>query len=290
MTSSTMSVVFVTFGTDELDLRSVPPNFPVVIVHNDDRLADQAIVCAEDQKVVHIRGHGNVGFAAAANLGLRRVTTPRVVFCNPDTTVTARHWTALAEASADELLSVPMVDHGGRPASVVNHYPTPLALVLTGYRAGRLSARGNRTRRVLGQLLGRWGAAHSGSTAPGIRPLDEFWCSGAVLSVDTERAQSVGGFDDRYFLYFEDVDFCRRLGTRFPGMTVRVASVQPALHEVGGSARTRPARATVERHLLTSAITYARVVGAAEVGVLRSLAWWGVRVALRLRATWTGRS
>lgn len=282
-----IGIVVVTFGLDELDLRSAPANAQVVLVHNDDRLDVARIRHSPEHEIVHVRGHGNVGFGAGANLGVERVRGTRVVFCNPDATLAEAHWAALADASPDEVVSVPMIDDDGRPASVVNDYPTPLTLVLTGYRVGRLARRGSATRAAMERLLGNWGREHAASTKPLVRPLSDAWCSGAILSVDVERFRAAGGFDEGYFLYFEDTDFCRRLGERFPGMRVRVADVEPARHAVGGSARSRPARRASERHLVSSGMRYARTGGR---GGHSPRAWRLALAALRVRSAWLARS
>lgn len=285
MAPPSISIVIVTFGLDTLDLSSVPQSVPIVLVHNDDRLDDDAIRTVPGQPVEQIRGHGNVGFGAGANLGLARVRTDRVVFCNPDASLTEEHWAALAAGSPDEVVSIPMIDGEGRPASVVNPYPTAAALLLTGYRVGRLASRGTVTRRALEHLLGRWGAGHASSSAPGSHPLDDAWCSGAVLAVDAERVRAIGGFDEGYFLYFEDVDLCRRLAARFPDMTVRVPPVPPAHHAVGGSGGRGRARVAVERHLVASAVRYGCTARAAREGSSR-FAWSAAILGLRLRGAW----
>lgn len=276
------TVVYVVYGIDHLDLSHVPSQNPVVVVHNDDQLAigDTFGRGGGAAEVLHVRGGGNVGFGAGANLGLERVATQRVIFCNPDTVLSPRHWEALAAGGPDDVLSVPMIDADGRPGSVVNAYPTPFSLVLTGYRSGRIAPRGSSTRRLLLRLLGRWGSSHQASIGPGQRPLREAWCSGAVFSVDTQRIRAVGGFDEHYFLYFEDADLCSRLAAAFPQMRVCVVDTEPALHEVGGSARSPGARRVVERHFVASAMRYATS--------RRGDAWrWGAaRAALGLRATW----
>ena len=77
-----------------------------------------------------------------------------------------------------------------------------------------------------------------------------------MLSIDTERLRSVGGFDADYFLYYEDVDLCRRLARKFPDMQAVVADVDPGVHVVGASGTGR--RGDAERARLRSAVTYAQ--------------------------------
>lgn len=52
------------------------------------------------------------------------------------------------------------------------------------------------------RYLGNYGQAHE-------RPVG--WVSGALLMVTRSSFEKVGGFDERYFMFFEDVDLCYRL-------------------------------------------------------------------------------
>jgi N-acetylglucosaminyl-diphospho-decaprenol L-rhamnosyltransferase len=64
------------------------------------------------------------------------------------------------------------------------------------------------------------------------------WVSGACLLVRREDAEAVGLFDERYFLYTEDVDFCAALRSR--GRRILFAPTVEVVHRRGGSARTAP--------------------------------------------------
>ncbi|MFV0373056.1 glycosyltransferase family 2 protein [Microbacterium sp.] len=67
------------------------------------------------------------------------------------------------------------------------------------------------------------------------------WLTGACLWVPEEAWAAIGGFDESYFLYWEDVDFCRR--ALEAGCELRVVADAEAVHEVGatqdGSARAK---------------------------------------------------
>lgn len=69
----------------------------------------------------------------------------------------------------------------------------------------------------------------------GLRPHDERWewLSGACLLVPDELWRATGGFDDEYFLYWEDVDFSRRVIAA--GGELEVVADATAVHDEGGT-------------------------------------------------------
>ena len=78
-----------------------------------------------------------------------------------------------------------------------------------------------------------------------------------MLSLPTEALRAVGGFDEDYFLYFEDADLHQRLARDFPALRIRLPDVEPARHAVGGCATTYEDRRAVARHRRASARVYA---------------------------------
>jgi N-acetylglucosaminyl-diphospho-decaprenol L-rhamnosyltransferase len=275
--TATATAVFVAYATPELDLSWIPASVPVVVVHNDRSLE---LPSTAHPLVREVFSDVNLGFGAAVNVALEAVTAERVVVCNPDVAFRPEHWEALAGAAPAEVGTVPLVDGKGQATWVVNPYPTPASLLLTGYRVGRFLRRWPALRRRAGARLGTWGQEHAQlrSVDGGSWPLASHWVSGAAFSVDTERLRAVGGFDDRYFLYLEDVDLCARMADRFPDMRATVAPVTPAVHAVGGSARDSRSRRVVDRHYLASCRQYA--------GRRRGLAWRACSVLLLPRGLW----
>ena len=161
---------------------------------------------------------------------------------------------------------VEQVDAEGRPTSVVNRYPTPAAALLTALRAGRIAPRGSRRRRWLAHLLGRWGRVHAGSLHSSFSvgsgndrhfQLSECWPSASLVSIDTVFLKSVGGFDESYFLYWEDVDLARRLAAAASESTVRMVATPPVVHLVGGSVSDAATHIAVRHQRWRSAHRYA---------------------------------
>ena len=251
--ATALTVVYVAYGIDRLNLDWIPGETSVVIVHNDERLATP-----ERPGTVSLRPGANLGFGAGVNRALEVVTTPRVLLCNPDTRLAPAHFTALAGAPPDDVAAVPLVEPDGTPNSVINRYWHPMAFTATALRLGRFAPRGSARRSVLTRSLGRWGRSHRDSLhhVAGSWPLVERWATAAVVAAPTEALRAIGGFDDDYFLYYEDVDLQQRLARRFPTMRVHLLDVEPAIHEVGGS-DSGPA-SPVARHRLHAALTYAR--------------------------------
>jgi GT2 family glycosyltransferase len=75
-----------------------------------------------------------------------------------------------------------------------------------------------------------------GGVAAGSDTLVVDWVSGACLLARRDAFTQVGGFDERYFMYWEDADLCRRL--RAAGYHVRYVPAAMAVHRVGHSSRT----------------------------------------------------
>jgi len=255
-----VSVIVVSYGERSLRLDWIPQAVPVVIVHNDDLLPEDA--CGHPG-ALHLYPGQNIGYGRGVNLALDEVHTPRVVLCNPDTTLERTHFDALASGGPHELVTLPLNGSDGRPMASVVPYPSAALLVMGMLRAVRLAPPGTWRRSLLARLLGEWGAERRWSTATpaGRYPLSRYWVSGAACSLDTAWLRTVGGFDVGYFLYLEDTDLCRRLAAAPGGQSGEpvavVADVSPGIHQVGGSANTPEASRLARRSQWNSAIRYA---------------------------------
>lgn len=64
------------------------------------------------------------------------------------------------------------------------------------------------------------------------------WVAGMFLFARRAAFESVGGFDERYFMYYEDVDLCRRL--RQKGYDIRLAPGARIVHDARRTSHTNP--------------------------------------------------
>ena len=70
------------------------------------------------------------------------------------------------------------------------------------------------------------------------RPTEVDWVSGACMVVRRETFERILPLDERFFLYFEDADLCRRV--REAGRPVFYLPGVEVLHQTGGSSRSKP--------------------------------------------------
>ena len=80
-------------------------------------------------------------------------------------------------------------------------------------------------------------------------PVDVDWVSGACFAVRRSAFSSVGGFDEGYFMYVEDLDLCWRL--KRAGWRVRYVPTAEVIHTGGVSASRYPYRMLIAHHRST---------------------------------------
>jgi len=180
----------------------------IVVVDNGSVLEDEARLAAlagGNDKITLLRGHGNIGFAAGCNLGVRASAGEIVLFVNPDLVIDAQAPAIMADALARAFA----------PSVVGGDVRTPDGAPERGSRRLRLT-------------LWRAIVSFSGlSCFEGLSPIfadinrERDACpsypsavgavSGALMMMRRADFEAIGGFDEGYFLHVDDFDLCRRV-------------------------------------------------------------------------------
>ena len=144
-----------------------------------------------------ITGQNN-GFGRGCNIGLSHVSTPYTIFINPDAWVEPDALRIMMNFMEEN----PRVGIVG-PATLAGDDRDPPGLQGTGPRPTPTSIL-----RAAVPLL--HGPKNLRPIVPGSAPFRTGWVCGAVFMVRTELMKRLGGFDPRFFLYWEETDVCRR--------------------------------------------------------------------------------
>ena len=110
------------------------------------------------------------------------------------------------------------------------------------------------------------------TTAPdaGVRQVD--WVSGALMLVRRDTFDALGGFDERFFLYWEDADFCKRAA--MAGWSTWYAPVAEVVHRTARASRHAPIRSLAAFHV--SAFRYYWKHGSALARLLSPIVVFGL--------------
>jgi GT2 family glycosyltransferase len=191
----------------------------VVPIVADNASTDGSVELAERLGARVVRTGGNLGFAAAANRAAARGAAELVLFLNPDAAIAgealARLADALAAEPANAVAGPRLVAAAGGDQRAWWPFPSPARTWLEAFGVHRLHP-------------DRPG--EDGSVA---------FVIGAAMLVRRAAFESVGGFDERFWLYGEEADLCRRLAGA--GWRVLYVPEAVATHVGGASSTADPA-------------------------------------------------
>lgn len=187
-------------------LDGLPPDLPLVVVDNSDG-ADGLKDVLGDRPAARYLSGGGVGFACAANLGVRTSHAEFLVFVNPDLRPRAEDLAELVQDVADDprcAASAAMrVDTAGRPQMNGGWEPSVKRSLIHAMGAHKIFRRSG--------LFARPRVGES---------LAVDWVSGGCMAVRRETFCSLGCFDESFFVYCEDVAYGRV--AREHGLTPRL--------------------------------------------------------------------
>jgi GT2 family glycosyltransferase/glycosyltransferase involved in cell wall biosynthesis len=195
---------------------------------------------AEFPKVILSKNRYNMGFSRAINNALRQGDSPYIVLLNPDSYVMDGFFEPILRHMEENpdvgIVGPKILDHDGSVQGSARTFPTPLTGLF-----GRSSLL---TRLFPNNRLTRENILTTRSD--GKSPMEVHWVSGACMVVRRKAVDDVGLMDERFFLYWEDADWCRRM--RRKGWKVVYFPESPVVHYAGASSEQAPLRSILEFH------------------------------------------
>lgn len=210
----------------------------------------------------------NVGFSCGNNTGLAVARGRRLLLLNPDTEIRPGALESLARFLDGHpkagLCAPPLWNPDGSPQSAVLRFPT----------LGNEFLRQTMLHRVFA------GAASGGT---GTRPVEAV--SGAALCIRRECFEAIGPLDPSIFMFYEDVDWCRR--ARNAGWEIWFVDGPGVLHVKAGSSSGEARTRTLVESLRSTVYYFQKHGKPGDLSRLRAIAALGATVrSLRAATLW----
>lgn len=181
---------------------SVSLPYEVIVVDNHSLDSSVAMVRQHFPAVRLIESPSNRGYAAGNNIGIRQATGTYLLIVNPDIAIfkgAIEAIVAYLETHRQVALVGPkLINPDGTTQISSYRFPTPIIPIYRRTPLGKLPWAKSHLRHY---LMSDWDRNNN-------RAVD--WVLGACMMVRRQAVAAVGLMDERFFLYFEDIDWCRR--------------------------------------------------------------------------------
>lgn len=189
-----------------------------------------------------LKNSGNNGFSNGCNLGANQSAGEYLLFLNPDTIVKKEALLEMLHVARANpgygIVSCAKVNLEGKPEKEIRFFPKPATL--------------------LGFLRAIYKLVHSAKISDKYKAEKNIvfpdWVSGSIILTSRKWYQKVNGWNEDYWLYLEDVDFCKKITKS--GGTVALTRTAKIVHNHGGASRI---------NVNTAALTKAEVITSKHV-------------------------
>ncbi len=151
------------------------------------------------------RNTRNLGFSRAVNQALKKTTGEYIALLNPDTTIANGFFESSLKFMEVNprvgILGPRILDQDGGIQDSARTFPTPLTTFFG--RSSWFSRHFPNNPITRRNLVNKRSDGHT--------PMEVDWVSGACMVVRRKAIQAVGPMDERFFMYWEDADWCRRM-------------------------------------------------------------------------------
>ena len=215
-------------------------SFEVMVVDNASSDGSAEMIRSDfADRVTLIQNSENVGFGAAHNQSIKLSRGRYVLLFNPDCRMLSSDVLRKMVGFMDENRDVgaigpKMVNRDGSLQYSARRFPTMLAATFRHTLFGRLFPN---NRFVRDYMMTDWDHGE-------VRDVD--WLSGAALMIRKETVEQIGALDERFFMYCEDVDWCRRAHSG--GRRVVYFPMASVSHRIGAASDQNPVEMIKQHH------------------------------------------
>lgn len=200
MTLPKVSIIIVTWNTAKITQKCVRTinkflNNPEIIVVDNGSKDDTIKVLSQEKNVKIVENHANLGFSKANNIGLKHATNKLILFMNSDI--------ELIDDSINDLINYFQNNHniGIIGPKFLNPDLTPQASVFPKQS----------TINAFKEFWLNQKYSYSKYIPKTEKPIKVWAISGGCLLTYKSFFESIGGWNEKYFFYFEDMDLCRKI-------------------------------------------------------------------------------
>lgn len=175
----------------------------VIIVDNASSDGSVEFLKSAYPQVILIQSDSNLGFTGGNNLGASYATGKYLLLLNNDTVIMSSLVPLITIMDADDqigILGCRLIYGDGRQQESVGYTPSLLNLILSWTPFSRIFQNMSIFRRTV------W----NGSKLYRKSNVEVEWVSGAFLITRFDLWKTLNGLDEKYFMYMEDTDYCRR--------------------------------------------------------------------------------
>ncbi len=198
-------------------------SFETIVVDNDSN--DEKIDGFRNQfpLVNFIKNSGNNGFANGCNTGANLSKGNYLLFLNPDTVANEdaiyQLWKTAKNNTDFGIVTCTQLNEKGKPYNEMRFFPSLITL-FGSFRA-------------INKLFPKKQIIENLNPVKSIAFPD--WVTGAVIFMSADWFKKINGWNEKYWLYFEDVDICNRIAKK--GGKVVLIGTTTILHKHGGASR-----------------------------------------------------
>lgn len=248
---------------------------PVIVVDNESRDAAETASIVKHWGAIFISAGGNLGYGKGMNLGVSQLdgniktvllTNPDLIFANNVLEVLNMH---LSQNPSIGLVGPQILDAEG------NIYPSARAFPSLRIGVGH----------ALFSSIWKnnpWTRAYHSGAVDYNQEAFPGWLSGACLAIRRETFTSINGFDESYFMYFEDVDLSFRASKL--GWGRKYVPTAKVIH-AGSHSTQGNSKRMLEEHHKSAYLYLSRKYGGWYYWPVRASLWAGLKLRLILSKT-----